>query len=517
MRLICAAILLLLSIRAFPQKRWTAPDVVKLEDADVHLEIGDYNSALKVYNVLYQRYGGSEDLEFKIAYSHYSLGHWDEADSFFQKAHKAGNVNAAYYLGLHAHRNASLEEAIKWFQVFKNTEGKKSFTLDDADRMIETCDRAKRMMADPVKAVVYNLGETVNTEFDDYGPLITEDEGLLVFTSRRPGTTGDKKDPYGEYLEDIYMVSNRDDKWQEVRNAGLPLNSKTHDAAVGLSADGKILVIYRTNKELTSGDLYLSHFADGSWSEPAILNPAINSEYQEASASLTVDERVIYFSSNRPGGFGGKDLYRVVRISPEIWSLPLNLGPTINTSFDEDAPYIHPDEKTLYFSSKGNKSMGGYDIFRTSLLEDYWSTAENLGSPAHTVRDYIFFVLAADGRRGYYSTDLGDGFGGHDIYAVSFEDSYEKLRILKGRITGEAGHPVAAEINLQNSKGESYGTYRSNARTGNYVIILPPDEHFVLLVNSQGMMEKKEEFYYRGGTGVKEKIMNFTLQSPSEN
>jgi hypothetical protein len=194
----------------------------------------------------------------------------------------------------------------------------------------------------------------------------------------------------------------------------------------------------------------------------------------------------------------------------------MNLGPTINTAYDEDAPFIHPDGKTLYFSSKGLKTMGGYDIFKATLSEDYWSTPENIGYPANTVKDDIFFVLTADGRRGYYSTELPNGFGGHDIYVVSFEDEYESLRVLKGQISDEERNPLSADINLMNTTGESFGIYKTNALTGNYIIILPPDENFKMRIDSEGFASEESEIYYQGGTNVKEKMLNFTLTKTIE-
>jgi len=511
MRKLLLFALLFSAFSVFTQNKWSAKDLIKIEDAEIYLEITDYNSALDIFLSLYEKFGSAKDMDLKIGLCYYSLGNKTEAKGYFEKSCKLETANACFYLALIYHEEEMFDEAIHQFQIFKNMEGRKSFDNYEADRRIESAERAKVMMANPVKAIVYNLGESVNSSFDDYGPLITADETMMAFTSRREGTTGDKKDPYGEYLEDIYVAFKIDDRWDEVKNIGPPLNSKTHDAAVGLSSDGNSMIIYRTNKDLTAGDLYLSHYENNSWSEPEMLNEAINTEYQEASASLTNDQRTIYFSSNRPGGLGEKDIYRVVKITDEIWSLPLNLGPTINTAYDEDAPFIHADGKTLYFSSKGHSTMGGYDVFRTYLSEEYWSIPENIGYPANTVKDDIFFVLAADGKRGYYSTELPDGYGGHDVYAVSFEDAIESLRIVKGNIKNKNGDALSARIDLLNEKGESFGIYNTNSITGNYIIILPPNENFILTVSADGYSDIEEKIHYQGGTIIKEKVQNFTL------
>ncbi len=498
-------------IQGMAQGKWSSKESAKLDDADIYLEITDYKTALEMYSDLYKKHPGEKDLDFKIGLCLYNLGRIDESFYSFEKSAEEGNINAKYYLGLYYHRNEKFDEALAQFTSYQSEDGRKDFDKVQVDLMMDICERADKMMADPIDAMVYNLGEKINSEFDDYGPLIQSDESLLAFTSRRKGSTGGALDPYGEYLEDIYVSNRMNDVWSDAVNAGPPLNTETHDAAVGLSADGNSMIIYRTNKALTAGDLYLSTKENDKWSKPVKLDEAINSEYQEASASISNDQRVIYFSSNRPGGLGGKDLYRVVRITDDIWSLPLNLGPTINTEYDEDAPFIHPDDEKLYFSSKGHKTMGGYDIFVSSLNEDYWSMPKNLGYPANTVGDDIFFVLAEDGKRGYYSSERDDGYGGHDIYAVSFENDLERLRIVKGNISNEDGSAIVASIDLSNENGQTMGTYVTNAVTGNYVIVVPPNQDFFLSIESEGYKTIEDELHYIGGTNVKEKVKNYTL------
>ena len=511
--LIC---LFFLAFGTMAQERWSAKDVIRLEDADIYLEITDYKSALDLFLPLYEKYGGVEEMDLKIGLCYNGLGETEEAKEYFSRAKEKGIPDSYFYLAMYHHNIEEFNVAISLFQAYKNLDGSKSFDNTEVDRLIQISERAEFMVHNPVHATIYNVGEKINTEYDDYTPLITGDESMMIFTSRREGSTGNKKDPYGEYLEDIYVSFKKDDKWQQSVNIGEPLNSSTHDAAVGLSADGNILIMYRTNKELTSGDLYLSRQEDKKWSKPELMNESINTEDQEASASLTQDERVIYFSSNRPGGQGGKDIYRVVRLGNNEWSKAMNLGPTINTPFDEDAPFIHPNGKTLYFSSKGHKTMGGYDIFRTTLGDEYWSTPENLGYPVNTVGNDIFFVLAADGKRGYYSSKRQEGFGGQDIYAVSFENSLESLRIVKGKISNENGEGLSADITLLDEEGNTEGMYRSNQLTGNFIIILPPDRDFSMIISAEGYSEIEEDLFYRGGTNVKERLQNYIMKEEVE-
>jgi Tol biopolymer transport system component len=471
---------------------------------------------LDLYLPLYEKYGNTENMNFKIGLCYFGLGMNEEAREFFTRAKEQNVPDAYYYLALYHHGIEEFQVSIALLQAYKNIDGQKSYDMSEIDRRIHISERAENMITNPISASIYNAGTAINSEYDDYGPLITGDESMMVFTSRREGSTGNKKDPYGEYLEDIYISFRKDDKWQQAVNIGEPLNSTTHDAAVGLSADGNLLIMYRTNKDLSAGDLYLSRDVNKKWSEPELMAPGINTEFQEASASLTQDERVIYFSSNRPGGLGGKDIYRVVRLGNNEWSLPMNLGPTINTAFDEDAPFIHPNGKTLYFSSNGHQTMGGYDIFSSNLGEEYWSTPQNIGYPVNTVGNDIFFVLASDGKRGYYSSPREEGHGGHDIYAVSFENALESLRIIKGNTSNENKEPLASSITLLDEDGNTAGLYSSNSLNGNYIIILPPDKNFQMIVEAEGYVTVEDELFYQGGTNEKERIQNYILQKLAE-
>ncbi len=213
----------------------------------------------------------------------------------------------------------------------------------------------------------------------------------------------------------------------------------------------KKMIVYRTNKELTGGDLYFSVFENTNWSNLEKLPEAINSKYAESSASLSEDGNILYFSSDRDGGYGGKDIYRSIRFGNGDWSLPLNLGPTINSKFDDDAPFISADGKSLYFSSKGHKTIGGFDIFKLSLKEDgnSWSLPQNLGYPVNTVKDDIYFVTTEDENKGYYSSSRDGGYGGQDIYRINLIDKNQMVVIVKGQVYVE---DEGEEKNLRKQK-----------------------------------------------------------------
>jgi hypothetical protein len=318
----------------------------------------------------------------------------------------------------------------------------------------------------------------------------------------------------------VYISNKVDGKWNKAENIGPPINTETHDACVGLSPDGTTLILYRTSKDLLGGDLYWSELEGNKWSAPQKYADNINSpDYQEASASITANGNTIYFSSNRPGGQGGKDIYRVVKFGNGDWSLAQNIGNTINTPYDEDAPYIHPDGKTLYFSSNGHTGMGGYDIFQSTLNDDgTWSTPENLGYPVNNVEDDIYFVLSAHGSMGYYSSEKKGGLGGQDIYTIYPASEPRILVVLKGKILTTDGQPLKARIIINETPDYSekdlpWGEYNSNSVTGKYMIVLPVDKKFYLHVESPGFQIHSEEIEFNNIESYTEKSKDFIIKS----
>ena len=223
------------------------------------------------------------------------------------------------------------------------------------------------------------------------------------------------------YDEDIYVSHKRNGEWTKGTNIGRPVNATGHDATISLTADGKKLYIYRHKK---AGGLYVTEFSeeDQKWKEPRAIQKPLNSKFYEASICQSADSTTMFFTSDRPGGFGGRDIYMVQKEGKK-WGDPQNLGSNVNTAFDEDAPYFHPDGKTLYYSSNGPNSMGGFDIFVTEMdtsSETGWLGSLNMGTPVNTPDDDIYFVLAANGKSGYYSSGMEGGLGEKDIYHIKF-------------------------------------------------------------------------------------------------
>ncbi|MFB0923943.1 MAG: hypothetical protein QMB65_01465, partial [Vicingaceae bacterium] len=334
--------------------------------------------------------------------------------------------------------------------------------------MILKINYAELAIKDPRNVLIQNLGPIINTKHQEYVPLISADEKMMMFTSRRPGSTGGGLDPNGMPFEDVYMSTKINNTWMDPKALNEGINTSTNDACVGLSADGQILFLFKPSEDQMTGDLYESRMGLDDWEAPIKLGSNINTEFNETSATISLDDKVIYFSSDRPGGFGGKDIYKVLRLPNGKWSKAMNLGAVVNTPYDEDAPFIHTDKKTLYFSSKGHQNMGKYDIFKTVLEKRSWSAPENLKYPINTVQDDIFFVLAASGKVGYYSSSRSGGYGGQDIYKVVLKDENVQQYVLKAIIKSKkGGERLSAKIMLiENESKKVMGIYKSNSNTG---------------------------------------------------
>jgi tetratricopeptide (TPR) repeat protein len=244
------------------------------------------------------------------------------------------------------------DKAITLFGDYKSTLSPAELNLlvNEINKKILECNNGKELVKNPVRVFIDNLGSQINTIYPEYSPFTNADESQLFFTSRRPNTTGGKIDENDkQYFEDIYISEKISGQWTEPKNPSSPLNSKQHDAPVGLSPDGQTLLIY---KGTNGGDIYECKLKGTSWSAPKKLNKNINTPDHESSGSISFDGKTLYFVSNKPKGYGGSDIYVSNKTKKGDWGKPVNIGPTINTPYDEEGVFIHPDGRTLYFSSK---------------------------------------------------------------------------------------------------------------------------------------------------------------------
>lgn len=470
----------------------------------------NFQQAIKLLTLADSLDPNNANINFKLGYCYLnSLNGKKKAEAHLEKAVK--NISQKYkdntfkersappiawfYLGQAYHINNKFDQAIEAFNKFREFTEPNNLNLDaEINRHIQYCINGKMLTAAPIAMEVKNIGKTINSEFPEYAPVISADESVLIFTSRRPNTTGGKIAEDGSFFEDIYISYNQNGEWTEPKSIGENINTPGHEATIGLSVDGQQLLIYKDDNG--DGNIYYSKLDGDTWQAPIKLSDNINSKSWESHASISSDGNTLYFTSNRKGGYGGRDIYFSRKLPNGEWGLPINMGPKINTPYDEEGPFIHPDNRTLFFSSKGHNSMGGFDVF-ISLKDENgnWSQAMNLGYPLNSSDDDVFYVLSADGKRAYYSSIKEDSYGDKDIYVASFIEFKEKpLALIKGTVKDANGNvPKDVVITVSNNEtGEIVGTYIPNSKTGNYLFILPPGANYNITYEAEGYLFKSE-------------------------
>ncbi|MEO5642867.1 MAG: hypothetical protein ABIQ40_08790 [Bacteroidia bacterium] len=468
-----------------------------LENAEYFFSEKNYLRALPYYKSLSEAHEDNPyfHLQLGICYIHKN----DQKELSIVQLEKAKSQDPEieridFYLGQAYHLNYFFDKAIEEFKIALVAEKLSEKEKLEINHYIDYCVNGKLLCKDTAAVEIKNIGDPVNTANAEYVPVITIDESTLIFTYRGEKSTGgllDLKfnpDSTGDYYEDIMVSERVGEHWQNPEPISNNINTKGHDATVALSNDGQILFIFKSTTQ-DGGDIFFSTLNGNTWSTPERLGPNINTpKYWEGSCSLSSDGQILYFASDRPGGFGGRDIYISHKQSDGQWGPAENMGPGINTVYNDDSPFIHPDGIKLFFSSEGHTSMGGYDLFYTTFKNGKWKVSVNLGYPINTPANERFYTLTADGGTGYYSSDQKGGFGQQDIYTVSpgFQGEPPILALVVGFITLD-GNPVNAQINVTDSaNGNSYGNYHSNGSSGKYLIALRPGNTYRVAIEVEG-------------------------------
>jgi flagellar motor protein MotB len=379
-----------------------------------------------------------------------------------------------------------------------------------AQKNIRNCEFAIEAEKKPVPFNLINAGDGINTSDDEYWPSITADGQTLMFTRQIYSTYYPHS--MGTTQEDFFVSIKSDDKWQKAINAGEPLNTRSNEGAQTLSSNGKYMYFTACDRAggLGSCDLYFSSFQNGNWSLPYNLKWPVNTSAWESTPSISADGSVLYFSSNRPGGFGGKDLW-FSRINADgTWGNPVNMGKTINTEGNEMSPFIHFDGKTLYFASDGRPGMGGYDIYMTRMRDDStWSEPRNLGYPINTYNDEMGLVIDASGKTAYLSSKRDNG-NGKDIFYFTLAESIQPdpVSYLKGRVLDkETGKMIKADYELINLSTNKVTVKNKTDEEGNFLVCLPSGYNYGINVSKPGYLFYSENFMFEGKHTVMEPLI----------
>lgn len=462
-------------------------------DAESFYKGGNFHEALPLYEILMAENPKVSEYQLKVGICHMHINKTPEKaiehiEGVYNKKPKTPDV--LYYLGKAYALNYKFDLAIETFNKALENSKTSSLNKKQIPNLINQCNNAIELIKDSLPVEIVNLGSPINTAEDEYSPTINADESTLIFTYKGEKSVGGRQDEFndprenGNFYEDIYISHKTDGEWETPKSIGDTINSYLHEASISLSPDGQKLFVYKDTPKF-SGDIFETKKENGVWSEPQSLD--INSEFWEGHAAISPNGKFMIFSSERPGSLGYRDLYSAELLENGTWGNVKNLGPTINTPYNDDAPFIHSDGVTFNFSSEGHSSMGGYDIFESKIINDTsYAEPRNIGYPINTTANDIFFYVSGAGNA-YYASSRKGGYGKNDIYIINVKDivSSKPVLLVKGVIT-ENKNFAKANIVVRTESGKDLGTYHSDVTNGKYQFYVDLNDYYVITYEVEG-------------------------------
>ncbi|MGA2407851.1 MAG: tetratricopeptide repeat protein [Bacteroidales bacterium] len=478
-------------------------------DAESWILFEAYKDALPLYQQLLKRYPDNSNFKYRIGQCYINIpGEKNKAVSYLEDAvknidpkYKEGKFretgapyDALYYLANAYRINNQLDKALETYERFRKNLNAEVYDSTIVNLQIQSCLNAKELMRMPLFVKEKNLGNIINAGNNEFNPVISDKEDLLVFSR-------------SEAFYDALLYSTKvDGQWASPINMNELLKVDRDIFPTSISKDGKDLYLYSSADY--DGNIYTSRFENGKWSPIVKLNDNINTKYWESHATISHDNKKLYFTSNRKGTYGGLDIYVSNRDSTNDWGPAKNLGPVINTPYNEESPFLSDDDKTLFFSSRGHFNMGGYDIFYSTLLDNgEWSVPLNIGYPLNTTDDDVFFKPLNQGYEGYIAKELPSGFGNQDIYRIEiFSKDHPRKFFVRGMvkvadlINNMNDSVKISAMNIKNPN-QTIIVY-SNPNTGEYEFQLPQGDYQI-------------SYEAEGGEKVV-KNLNLPLANPSD-
>lgn len=496
-------------------KHASAQDANK-QSPKFYYEINDYDRALEAYLAIWHDHQTDMQVNFRIANCLLHVnGDRSKALPYLNYIYKHGNTDPEVICMLgQAYMYAySFDEALKYFSLFKAKTIPKNIGM--AELYIAYCNNAAEMVKHPLNVIFENLGKDINTRYPDYYPFVAEGDSTLYYTARRETNTGNITSWQGFYTSDIYVSRIVNGVFGKSKNLGTFVNTPEDEQCVYVSPNGKNMIVYVDNAKLKiSEDLFMTNTDKGkAFPKPAPFEDPVNTDFAELEGCITANLGTMIISSDRPGGLGETDLYMVERNGGEKWSKPVNLGPNVNTKYNEAFPVFDESTHTLYFASDGLKSMGGYDIFK-SLYDPKTKTfgpAVNVGYPVNTPEDNMVFSPAANKLDGYISAYRPEGLGNLDIYKVIFKT------LLSGTVGPEdTTANVEGTITLMSRSGIPMEVKELTGKNPSYSFLLSPGR-YLLKAKISGFPERIEEVIIDGQNKyVSEKKNTIIFRRPSE-
>jgi hypothetical protein len=461
----------------------------ELKKAFVSIEFEDFIDANERFTELYGEYPNDDEVRFGLAICKLNQkSNEREALALIENVYNTKSLEGYYYyLGRAYLAHGRFEDAITAFQTIL-LDPKKGVDEDEIVNYLNIAFEAQELITAERKVEINNLGAAINSANQESVPVLMPGRSGMFYTSRRGDNVSQQKDHLGNFFQDVFYSEAKDGIWQTPRNCG-EINTKLHDAAVSLSHDGSKFLFFKTNPDnIIQGDLYEADCNEnGELSNVTMLPEGINSKSIESSACLSADGNMIFFSSNRPGGYGGFDLYYAKKLPTGDWGREVNMGPLINTEGNEDAPFFHVDNRTLYYSTDGKVGVGGFDIYSTKVYEDgSWSQPENVGYPINSLGHDLYYRLSDNSQQAFFSSDREGGLGSDDIYVVNIYDHESFQTVIKGNVVDTDGNPLNAKITIINEADKNLnGIYRTNGK-GNFILLSMPMEQYQMIIESKG-------------------------------
>lgn len=409
--------------------------------------------------------------------------------------------NLLYYASVSCYYSGQYKLSTEYLEQFLTYRNISDKMAESARYQLRLSEYALSLKNNPVPFEPQDLGSNVNTQFAEYAPTLTADEQTLIFTRRQPSSENEFSYS-GDQTEDFFISWKEDGQWSPAENLGPPINTNRNEGAPSLSADGRYLYFTACSRPGGRGscDIYVTERHGDTWSEPVNLGSPVNTTSWESQPSISPDGRTLFFTSNRNSEMG-MDIWYSMKLKNGNWSAPMNLGKTINTSGRDMSPFIHPDNKTLFFSSEGHPGMGGLDIYYTRRnIKGQWSEPVNLGYPINTHKDEISLIVSASGKSAFFASSKEDDQDKTDLY---YFELYEEARptpvtYMKGHVFDVTDNErLKAEFELVDlTTGEILAKSSSDEITGEFLIPIPVSTNLGLNVSKKGYLFFSENFSF---------------------